>query len=136
MAPVADFTQFGTLMERFQQSLQALRQLSHVAAVGRSGGSLDKIADLAESFLDTPQMEQCIARFRAFPGGAEMMDERYQPVHPDLEELARMAPAGSPKSLSTQHLACLPAVAFVSGSHHPQWPQPISPQSIRTHRSI
>ena len=92
MAPAADFTQFGTLMERFQQSLQALRELGNVVAVGRSGGSLDKIGDLAESFLDTPQMEQCIARFRALPGGAEMMDERYQPIHPDQDDLARMAP--------------------------------------------
>ena len=50
-------------MERFQQSLQALRELGNVVAVGRSGGSLDKIGDLAESFLDTPQMEQCIARW-------------------------------------------------------------------------
>ncbi|MEI6031079.1 MAG: Coq4 family protein [Synechococcaceae cyanobacterium ELA739] len=79
-------------MERFQQSLQALRELGSVVAVGRSGGSLDKIGDLAESFLGTPQMEQCIARFRALPGGAELMDERYQPKHPDLEELAGMAP--------------------------------------------
>jgi hypothetical protein len=79
MAPVPDLRSIPTLMERFQQSLQALRQLGNVVAVGRSGGSLDKIGDLAESFLDTPQMEQCIARFRALPGGAEMMDQRYQP---------------------------------------------------------
>jgi len=92
MAPVPDLRSIPTLMERFQQSLQALRQLGNVVAVGRSGGSLDKIGDLAESFLDTPQMEQSIARFRALPGGAEMMDQRYQPKHPDLDDLARMAP--------------------------------------------
>ena len=79
-------------MERLQQSLQALRQLGHLAAVGRSGGALDKIADLVDSFLDTPQMEQCIARFRALPGGAAMMDDRYPPLQPDLEHLGRMAP--------------------------------------------
>ena len=80
------------LRERFQQSLQALRQLGNLAAVGRSGGSLDKVADLVDSFLGTPQMEQCLARFRALPGGAAMLDERYPPLQPDLERLAQMPP--------------------------------------------
>jgi hypothetical protein len=53
--------------------------------VGRSQGDLAKIADLVDSFLDTPQMEACIARFRALPGGAEMMAEHYPPLQPDLE---------------------------------------------------
>jgi ubiquinone biosynthesis protein Coq4 len=79
-------------MERFQQSLQALRQLGHLAAVGRSGGSLTKIADLVDSFLGSPQMEQSVARFRALPGGAEMMNSRFPPLQPDVERLARMTP--------------------------------------------
>ena len=77
-------------MPRFQESLQALRQLRHVINVGRSGGDLDRVADLVDSFLDTPQMEACIARFRALPGGAEMMDERYPPLQPDIEQLAQL----------------------------------------------
>ncbi|MFZ0406875.1 MAG: Coq4 family protein [Cyanobium sp.] len=81
-------------MERFQHSLQALRQLGNLMAVGRSGGSLDKIADLVDSFLGTPQMQQSVARFRALPGGAEMIDGRYPPLKPDLERLARL-PTGT-----------------------------------------
>ena len=74
-------------MHRFQLSLQALGQARHLIAVGRSQGDLARIADLVDSFLDTPQMEACIARFRALPGGAAMMDERYPPLQPDLERL-------------------------------------------------
>jgi hypothetical protein len=81
-------------MSRFQHSLQALEQARHLIAVGRSQGDLAKIADLVDSFLDTPQMEACIARFRALPGGAEMMAERYPPLQPDLERLSAL-PEGS-----------------------------------------
>ncbi|MBD2718158.1 Coq4 family protein [Synechococcus sp. FACHB-909] len=81
-------------MHRFQLSLQALGQARQLIAVGRSQGDLARIADLVDSFLDTPQMEACIARFRALPGGAEMMDERYPPLQPDLERLETL-PEGS-----------------------------------------
>ena len=63
-------------------------------AVGKSSGNLEKIADLVDSFLDTPQMNACITRFRELPGGSEMMDERYPPLQPDLDSLAEY-PAGS-----------------------------------------
>lgn len=81
-------------MARFQHSLQALAQARHLIAVGRSQGDLAKIADLVDSFLDTPQMQACIARFRALPGGAEMMEERYPPLRPDLDRLSTL-PQGS-----------------------------------------
>jgi len=57
-------------MARFRELLQALDQLRRVVAVGRHQGALDQVADLVDSFLDTPQMEACVARFRALPGGA------------------------------------------------------------------
>ena len=81
-------------MNRLHESFQALRQLGKLIAVGKSLGSLDKIADLVDSFLDTPQMNACITRFRELPGGSEMMDERYPPLQPDLDSLAQY-PAGS-----------------------------------------
>ena len=62
--------------------------------MGKSSGNLEKIADLVDSFLDTPQMNACITRFRELPGGSEMMDERYPPLQPDLDSLAEY-PAGS-----------------------------------------
>jgi ubiquinone biosynthesis protein Coq4 len=81
-------------MSRFQHSLQALGQARQLIAVGRSHGDLTKIADLVDSFLDTPQMQSCIARFLALPGGAALMDERYPPLQPDLERLSAL-PEGS-----------------------------------------
>jgi ubiquinone biosynthesis protein Coq4 len=81
-------------MARFRELLQALDQLRRVFAVGRHQGALDQVADLVDSFLDTPQMEACVARFRALPGGAALMDERFPPLQPDIEEL-RQLPAGS-----------------------------------------
>jgi len=81
-------------MFRFQRSLQALGQARHLIAVGRSQGDLAMIADLVDSFLDTPQLEACIARFRALPGGAALMEERYPPLQPDLERLLAL-PLGS-----------------------------------------
>jgi ubiquinone biosynthesis protein Coq4 len=79
-------------MTRFQESLQSLRQLRHVINVGRSGGDLHQVADLVDSFLETPQMEACIARFRALPEGAAMMDERYPPLQPNIDRLAQLPP--------------------------------------------
>ncbi len=79
-------------MTRFQQSLQALGQARQLIAVGRSQGDLARIADLVDSFLDTPQMDACIARFRALPGGADLMDSRYPPLQPDLDRLSALPP--------------------------------------------
>ena len=81
-------------MNRLHESFQALKQLGKMIAVGKSSGNLEKIADLVDSFLDTPQMNACITRFRELPGGSEMMDERYPPLQPDLDSLAEY-PAGS-----------------------------------------
>ena len=81
-------------MNRLHESFQVLKQLGKLIAVGKSSGNLEKIADLVDSFLDTPQMNACITRFRKLPGGSEMMDERYPPLQPDLESLAQY-PAGS-----------------------------------------
>jgi hypothetical protein len=68
-------------MSRFQHSLKALEQARHQIAVGRSKGELTKIADLVDSFLDTPQMEACIARFRALPEGAALMEAGVLSIH-------------------------------------------------------
>jgi ubiquinone biosynthesis protein Coq4 len=81
-------------MNRLHGSFQVLKQLGKLIAVGKSSGNLEKIADLVDSFLDTPQMNACITRFRELPGGSEMMDERYPPLQPDLDSLAQY-PAGS-----------------------------------------
>jgi ubiquinone biosynthesis protein Coq4 len=81
-------------MVRFQELLQTLDQLRRVIEVGRHQGALDQVADLVDSFLDTPQMEACVERFRALPGGARLMQERFPPLQPDIDGL-RQRPAGS-----------------------------------------
>jgi hypothetical protein len=60
-------------MKRLHESFRVLKQLGELIAVGKSSGNLEKIADLVDSFLDTPQMNACITRFRELPGGSEMM---------------------------------------------------------------
>ena len=54
-------------MGRFNEVLRSLNNLKLLAAVGRSGGELSNIADLVDNFLGSPQMEDCIRRFRALP---------------------------------------------------------------------
>ena len=81
-------------MGRFSEVLRSLNNLKLLAAVGRSGGELGTIADLVDNFLGSPQMEDCIRRFRALPGGAELMDGRYPPLEPPIAQLQTL-PAGT-----------------------------------------
>ncbi len=81
-------------MGRFQEVVRALNNLKLLAAIGRSGGDLSSVADLVDSFLDSPQMADCVRRFRALPGGADLMDRRYPPLQPEIKQLAQL-PAGS-----------------------------------------
>jgi len=81
-------------MGRFSEVLRSLNNLKLLAAVGRSGGELGTIADLVDNFLGSPQMENCIRRFRALPGGAELMDGRYPPLEPPIAQLQTL-PAGT-----------------------------------------
>jgi ubiquinone biosynthesis protein Coq4 len=81
-------------MPRFQELLKAAGQLRLLAAVGRSGGELSRVADLVDSLIDSPQMDLCLERFRALPGGAALLAERYPPLQPDLPRLLA-CPLGS-----------------------------------------
>ena len=44
------------VMARFKTLLQTLKQARLVVEVGRQKGELSSVADLVDSFLDTPQM--------------------------------------------------------------------------------
>lgn len=81
-------------MGRFAELLRAANNLKLLAAIGRSGGQLSSIADLVDNMLDSPQMADCVRRFREVPGGAALMDQRYPPLQPDLDRLITL-PAGS-----------------------------------------
>jgi ubiquinone biosynthesis protein Coq4 len=79
-------------MARFQELLRSLNNLKLLAAIGRSGGDLASVADLVDSFLGGPQMAACVQRFRALPGGAELMDSRFPPLQPAIAELIQLPP--------------------------------------------
>ena len=78
------------VMARFKTLLQTLKQARLVVEVGRQKGELSSVADLVDSFLDTPQMEACLERFRADPDGAALLEERYPPLQPDLERMQQL----------------------------------------------
>jgi len=77
-------------MSRFQELLRALNNLKLLAAIGRSGGALANVADLVDSFIGSPQMDACVQRVRALPGGAALMDARYPPLQPDIPRLIQL----------------------------------------------
>jgi ubiquinone biosynthesis protein Coq4 len=77
-------------MARFHELLRSLNNLKLLAAIGRSGGDLANVADLVDSFIGSPQMEACVQRVRALPGGAALMDRRYPPLQPDIPRLIQL----------------------------------------------
>jgi len=77
-------------MVRFGELLRALHNLRLLAAIGRSGGELSCVADLVDSFMDSPQMADCVRRFKALPDGAAMLTGRYPPLNPDIAQLSRL----------------------------------------------
>jgi ubiquinone biosynthesis protein Coq4 len=81
-------------MARFGEVLRAVNNLKLLAAIGRSGGDLSSVADLVDNMIDSPQMVDSVRRFRAVPGGAEMLDQRYPPLQPDIDRLIQL-PEGS-----------------------------------------
>ena len=79
-------------MARFQELLRSLNNLKLLGAIGRSSDNLGTIADLIDNFLGSPQMAACVQRFRALPGGAALMDSRYPPLQPDIDQLIQLPP--------------------------------------------
>ncbi len=79
-------------MGRFQELLRAANNLRLLAAVGRSGGELSSIGDLVDSFENSPQLAESVRRFRAVPGGADLLEQRYPPLEPDIERLRQLPP--------------------------------------------
>ena len=77
-------------MTRFHELLRTANNLRLLAEIGRSGGEISTIADLVDSYLGSPMMAACVERFRAVPGGAQLLEERYPPLKPDIDALARL----------------------------------------------
>ena len=80
-------------MSRFGELLRAANNFKLLAAIGRSGGELSSVADLVDNMIDSPQMLDSVRRFRAVPGGAAMLEGRYPPLQPDIDELIQLPEA-------------------------------------------
>jgi len=85
---------------QFQAGLLSIRRLGLLAAISR-GADFNNIADLVDSFLDTPQMEECLRRFRDLPGGRRMLEERYPPLNSDIPRLAACPRGASDTAMHT-----------------------------------
>jgi ubiquinone biosynthesis protein COQ4 len=81
-------------MSLFDELLRAANNLKLLAAIGRSGGDLSSVADLVDNMIDSPQMVDSIRRFKEVAGGAEMLEQRYPPLQPDIERPIQL-PEGS-----------------------------------------
>ena len=74
--------------------MRAANNLKLLAVIGRTGGDLNSVADLVDNMIDSPQMVDSIRRFKEVAGGAEMLEQRYPPMQPDIERLIQL-PEGS-----------------------------------------
>ncbi|MFM7314271.1 MAG: Coq4 family protein [Cyanobium sp.] len=81
-------------MARFQEALRSLRSLRLLGEIGSSGGDLASVADLVDNFAGSEPMARCLERFRALPGGAELLHLAPPPLVLDLDALA-VLPEGS-----------------------------------------
>lgn len=77
-------------MARFRELVRSLNSLKLLGAIGRSGGDLGTVADLVDNCLGGPQMAACVARFKALPGGAAMLEQRYPALQPDIARLSQL----------------------------------------------
>ena len=81
-------------MSKARELLRSVKNLGILRELAKSGGGLDSVADLVDNFIDSEAMDVCVQRFRALPGGAELLEERYPPFQPDVDQLEQL-PQGS-----------------------------------------
>ena len=74
-------------MSRARELLRSVRNLSIIREMAATEGSLQSVGDLVDNFIDSDAMDFCLQRFKALPGGAEMIEQRYPPFQPDLASL-------------------------------------------------
>ena len=76
-------------MSRARELLRSVKNLSILRDLAKSQGGLDSVGDLVDNFIDSEAMEVCLQRFKALPGGAEMVEQRY-PFQPDIPALEKL----------------------------------------------
>ena len=77
-------------MGKARELLRSVRNLGILRDLAKTGGGLDSVADLVDNFIDSEAMTVCVERFRALPGGAELIEQRYPPFQPDLQALSQL----------------------------------------------
>ncbi len=77
-------------MDKARELLRSVRNLGILRDLAKTGGGLESVADLVDNFIDSEAMTVCVERFRALPGGAELIEQRYPPFQPDLQALSQL----------------------------------------------
>ena len=81
-------------MPRTRELLRSIKNLRILREIAVTEGALNGVGDLIDNFLDSEAMDVSIVRFKALPGGAEMMDQRFPAFQPNIETL-ELLPEGT-----------------------------------------
>lgn len=103
-------------MPPVKELLRSVRNLTIFVEMAQTTGGLNSVANLIDNYLDSPQMQDCIRRFKALPGGAELMAARFPPLNPDLPALSRCPPG----SLGQAYAASLQALHYDADFFRPR----------------
>ena len=77
-------------MSKARELLRSVKNLAILRDLAKSGGGLNSVGDLVDNFIDSEAMGVCVQRFKALPGGAEMVEQRYPPFQPDIAALEQL----------------------------------------------
>ena len=79
-----------TRMSRARELLRSVKNLSVLRELAKTNGGLNSVGDLVDNFIDSEAMAVCLQRFKALPGGKEMVEQRYPPFQPDIPALGKL----------------------------------------------
>ncbi len=77
-------------MSRARELLRSVKNLSVLRELAKTNGGLNSVGDLVDNFIDSEAMAVCLQRFKALPGGREMVEQRYPPFQPDIPALEKL----------------------------------------------
>ena len=77
-------------MSRARELLRSVKNLSVLRELAKTNGGLNSVGDLVDNFIDSEAMAVCLQRFKALPGGKEMVEQRYPPFQPDIPALGKL----------------------------------------------
>ena len=124
-------------MSRARELLRSVKNLSVLREPAKSHGGLNSVGDLVDNRIDSEAMAICHQRFKALPGGKEMVVQRYPPFQLEFPVLERL-PEGTrgwayagmirrlnydadffrPRDTSTEALWLTQRIASTNDLHH------------------